>query len=252
MTKRMKPALIAIALALPLPLMAAAPPAAVIAPAVVQPNDPLVAGFAQVESGSVTDAMEQLYGIRNYMSHSMRPLAPTHFVGRAVTVLLRKEEHHEGAKASAGMLDAIDTAPPGSVYVMVVEDGLDYAGIGGLMATAMKERGFTGAVIDGGVRDLAQIGKIQFPVYSRSVAPSTTINHYRFAGVNIPVNCAGVRVEGGDIIVADMDGVIVVPAARAAEVLKKAQELDLAEHGTIPLIEQYKSIREAIAKFGRI
>ena len=216
-----------------------------------QPVD-LVEGFRMVEVASVSDAMEQLYGQKNYMSHQMRPLFKTKFAGPAVTVLLKKEEHKEGAAASQGMLDAIDTAAPGSVYVMVLEDGLDYAGIGGLMATAMKYRGFAGAVIDASIRDTPQIQKLQFPVFSRGVAPSTTINHYRFVGVNVPVKCAGATVNAGDIVVADEDGVAVVPKAKAAEVLKKAQELDDTEHRMIPFIEKFRSIREAVAKFGRI
>src|SRR5215467_12955043 len=218
-----------------------------------QPSaNPLVQGLRDVEVASVADAMEQLYGQRAYMSHEMRPLATAKFAGPAVTVLLKKEEHKEGAAASQGMLDAIDSAPQGSVYVMVVEDGGDYAGIGGLMATAMKYRGFAGAVIDGGVRDTPQIRKLQFPVFSKGIVPSTTINHYRFAGVNVPVTCAGVRVNAGDIITADEDGVAVVPKARAADVLKKAQDLDDTEHRMIPFIEKFRSIKEAVAKFGRL
>jgi regulator of RNase E activity RraA len=196
--------------------------------------------------------MEQLYGQRAYMSHEMRPVFKAKFAGPAVTVLLKKEEHKEGAAASQGMLDAIDNAKPGSVYVMVLDDGADFAGIGGLMATAMKYRGFAGAVIDASVRDLPQIQKLQFPVFSRGVVPSTTINHYRFVGADVPVKCAGVTVNAGDIIVADEDGVAVVPQARAAAVLKKAQELDNTEHSTIPFIEKFRSIKEAVAKFGRI
>jgi regulator of RNase E activity RraA len=218
-----------------------------------QPSgDPLVEGFRNVEVASVSDAMEQLYGQRNYMSHEMRSLAKTKFAGPAVTVMLKKEEHKEGAAASQGMLDAIDAAPAGSVYVMVLEDGADFAGIGGLMATAMKYRGLAGAVIDASVRDVPQITKLQFPVFSRGVVPSTTINHYRFAGANIPVTCAGARVNPGDMITADEDGIAVVPKARAAEVLKKAQELDNTEHTMIPFIEKFRSIKEAVAKFGRI
>jgi 4-hydroxy-4-methyl-2-oxoglutarate aldolase len=208
--------------------------------------------FKFVEVASVSDAMEQLYGERLYMSHDMRPLAPAKFAGPAVTVLLKKEEHKEGAAASQGMLDAIDDSPAGSVYVMVVEDGANFAGIGGLMATAMKYRGFAGAVIDASVRDTPQIRKLQFPVFSRGVAPSTTINHYRVTGVNVPVTCAGVRVNPGDIVTADEDGVAVVPQAKAAEVLKKSQELDDTEHRMIPFIEKFRSIREAVKQFGRI
>ena len=169
-----------------------------------------------------------------------------------MTVLLKKEEHHDGAKALQGMLDVIDESPAGSVYVMVLEDGLDYAGLGGLMSTAMKYRGFAGAVVDGGIRDTPQITKLQFPVFSRGVVPSTTVNHFRFAGRNVPVTCAGVSIKPADIVVADLDGVVAVPREHAAEVLKKAQQLDESEHGMFPFIEKYKSIREAVARFGRL
>jgi len=229
-------------------------PAAVFALwAMAQPTgDPLIEGFRTVEVASVADAMEQLYGSRAYMSHDMRPLSPAKFAGPAVTVQMKKQEHREGAAASQGMLDAIDNAPAGSVYVMVLDDGLDYAGIGGLMATAMKFRGLAGAVIDASVRDTPQIRKLQFPVFSRGVVPSTTINHYRFVAANVPVTCAGVLVNPRDIVVADEDGVAVVPRAHAAEVLKKAQDLDNTEHSMIPFIEKFRSIKEAVAKFGRI
>ena len=216
--------------------------------------DGTVDGFRTVEVASVADAMEQLYGQRAYMSHEMRPLSPAKFAGPAVTVLLKQEEHKEGAAASKGMLDAIDAAPAGSVYVMVLEGdrAADYAGIGGLMATAMKYRGLAGAVIDASVRDTPQIRKLQFPVFSRGVAPSTTINHFRGTGVNVPVTCAGVRVSPGDIVTADEDGVAVVPRERAAEVLRKSQELDDTEHRMLPFIEKFRSIGEAVKQFGRI
>jgi regulator of RNase E activity RraA len=215
-------------------------------------GDPLLEGFRMVEVASVADAMEQLYGTKSYMAHDMRPVLTSKFAGPAVTVLLKKEEHKEGSAASQGMLNAIDAAPPGSVYVMVLEDGVDYAGMGGLMATAMKYRGFAGAVVDASVRDTPQIRKLQFPVFSRGIAPSTTINHFRFAGSNIPVTCAGAKVNPLDIIVADEDGVAVVPREKAAEVLKKAQALDDTEHQMLPFIEKFKSIKDAVAKFGRI
>jgi 4-hydroxy-4-methyl-2-oxoglutarate aldolase len=218
-----------------------------------QPSpDPLIEGFRMVEVASVADAMEQLYGQRAYMSHEMRPLFTTKFAGPAITVLMKKEEHKEGSGASQGMLDAIDAGAAGSVYVMVLPDGVDFAGIGGLMATAMKFRGFAGAVLDASVRDTPQIKKLQFPVFSRGVAPSTTVNHYRFAGANVPVSCAGVIVNPNDIIVADEDGVVVVPRAKAAEVLKKAKQLDDTEHQMLPFIEKFRSMKEAVQKFGRI
>jgi 4-hydroxy-4-methyl-2-oxoglutarate aldolase len=215
-------------------------------------EDPLVEGFRQTEVASVADAIEQLYGRQAYMRHDMRAVFRTKFAGPAVTVLLKKEEHKEGAAATQGMIEAIDTSPAGSVYVLVLEDGLDFGAIGGLMATTMKVRGFAGAVVDASIRDLPQIQRIQFPVYSRGVSPGTTVGHYRSVGVNIPVTCAGVTVRPKDIIAADEDGVVVVPFEKAAEVLKKAQELDHTEHSMYPFIERFKSLREAIAKFGRL
>jgi len=218
-----------------------------------QPSgDPLIQGYRDTEVASVADAMEQLYGQQSFMSHEMRPLEKTKFAGPAWTVLMKKEETKPGGPAVQGMLDAIDAAPAGAVYVMSVENGADYAGIGGLMATGMKARGLAGAVIDASVRDTPHIKKLQFPVFSRGVVPSTMVGHYRFVGVNVPVTCAGVKVNPGDMITADEDGVVVVPKVHAADVLKKAQELDNTEHSTIPFIEKFKSIKEAVAKFGRI
>jgi 4-hydroxy-4-methyl-2-oxoglutarate aldolase len=215
-------------------------------------SDPIIEGFRQTEVASVADAIEQLYGTKNYMAHDMRPLFKTKFAGPAVTVMMKKEEHKEGGAATQGMIDAIDNSPAGSVYVMVLEDGLDYGAVGGLMGTTMKVRGFTAAIVDASIRDLPQFQRLQFPVYSRGVSPGTTVNHYRCVGVNIPVTCAGVKVNPKDIIAADEDGVVVVPADKAAEILKKAQELDYSEHSTYPFIEKFKSLKEAIAKFGRI
>lgn len=222
-------------------------------PAAGQPNDDnvLLEGFRHVEVASVSDALEQIAGKKMYMTHHMRPIFSARFAGFATTVLLKKEPNHD-PDALKGMLHAIDTGAPNSVYVMVVEDGSDIAGMGGLMGTAMSARNFSGAVIDGGVRDTAYLQKIGFPVYALGIVPSTSVGHYRFAGANLPVVCDGVPVNAGDIIVADSDGVVAVPKALAAQTLKLAQEMDFKEHSMYAYIEKLKSIEEAVAKFGRL
>lgn len=211
----------------------------------------LLEGFRHVEAASVSDALEQLTKRKMYMSHRMRPIFPAKFAGFAVTVALKKEAN-EDPNALGGMLAAIDQGTKDSVYVMVVEDGIDIAGMGGLMGTAMHAREYAGAVIDGGVRDVPQLNKIGFPVFALGIVPSTSIHHYRFAGSNIPVVCDGIEVKPADIIVADQDGVVVVPRAHAQEVLALAQELDFKEHSMYPYIEKLKSIEEAVKKFGRL
>ena len=208
--------------------------------------------FRHVEVASVSDSLEQVAGKRMFMSHHMRSIFPTKFAGFAVTVLLKKAENNNDPAALNGMLAAIDGGQANSVYVMVVEDGADIAGMGGLMGTAMYSRGYAGAVIDGGVRDVAYLRKIGFPVYALGMVPSTSVNHYRFAGANIPVTCDGVPVQAGDIVVADNDGVVVVPRVNAEQVLARAQEMDFKEHSMYAYIEKLKSIQEAVKKFGRL
>jgi regulator of RNase E activity RraA len=216
-------------------------------------HDParLLEAYRHVEAASVSDAEEQLLHQKHYMSHKMQSIFPTKFAGTALTVLLKKEENHD-PNALTGMLSAIDSGGAGSVYVMKVEDGEDIAGMGGLMGTTMFARGFAGAVVDGGVRDLPQLKKIGFPVFSTGPVPSTSVSHYRFAGSNIPMDVAGTHVDPGDIIVADQDGIVVVPRAHAAEVLVLAEQLDNSEHSMLPFIEKYHSIVDAVKHFGRI
>jgi regulator of RNase E activity RraA len=212
----------------------------------------LIGDYRRVEVASVSDALEQLTGKRGYMSHRMHPIFTTKFAGFARTVLLKKDEGNNDPGALNGMLQAIDDGSADSVYIMVVEDGEDIAGMGGLMGTAMAARGYAGAVIDGGVRDVAYLRKIGFPVYATGIVPSTSVHHYRFGGSQIPVQCDGVTVNAGDIVAADSDGVVIVPRARAQDVLALAQQMDFKEHSMYAVIEQMKSIVEAVKKFGRI
>jgi regulator of RNase E activity RraA len=220
-------------------------------PALANDESALLDGYRHVEVASVSDAIEKTLGQRMYMSHRMRPIFPSKFAGIALTVQLKKEENND-PDALNGMLAAIDSGGRNSVYVMAVENGVDIAGMGGLMGTAMAARNFSGAVIDGGVRDVAYLQKIGFPVYALGIVPSTSVNHYRFAGTNVPIVCDGVPVSGGDIVVADADGVAVVPRAKAADVLAVAQEMDFKEHSMYAYIEKLKSIEEAVKKFGRL
>ena len=212
----------------------------------------LIEEFRRVEVASVSDALEQLTGKRMYMSHHMQPIFTAKFAGFARTVQLKKDEGNTDPAALNGMLTAIDQGTPDSVYVMSVEGGADIAGMGGLMGTAMAARGYSGAVIDGGVRDVAYLRKIGFPVFATGIVPSTSVHHYRFAGSQIALTCDGVMVSPGDIVVADSDGVAVVPRAKAQQILALAQQMDFQEHSMYPVIEKLKSIVEAVKQFGRL
>ncbi len=208
-------------------------------------------GYRHVEVASVSDAMEKLTGQRMFMSHRMRPIFTSKFAGFALTVRLKKEENHD-PDALQGMLAAIDRGGPNSVYVMVVEDGIDIAGMGGLMGTAMAARNFSRA------RDRRRSARYSLSAKDRLSgfrAGNCAFNlgqSLSFRGTNIPVICDGVPVTAGDVVVADWDGVVVVPRAKAEEVLTLAQDMDFKEHSMYAYIEKLKSIEEAVKKFGRL
>jgi 4-hydroxy-4-methyl-2-oxoglutarate aldolase len=103
------------------------------------------------------------------------------------------------------------------------------------------------------VRDLTEIRRdYGFPVYARDVSPGTTLGRYRTVASQVPVRVGDVIVHPGDIVVGDVDGVVVVPHAKAAEVLAMAQEIDVRELEQAKLIIAEKSLRTGLAKYGRI
>src|SRR6202021_816209 len=175
------------------------------APADTETEAGLISAFRHVEVASVSDALEQITGRRLYMSHRMQPIFTTKFAGFARTVQLKKDEGNKDPEALTGMLEAIDQGSTNSVYVMALEDGEDIAGMGGLMGTAMAARGYAGAVIDGGVRDVAYLRKIGFPVFATGIVPSTSVHHYRFAGAQIPLVCNGGPANAGVMVARDSE-----------------------------------------------
>jgi regulator of RNase E activity RraA len=184
----------------------------------------------------------------------MRPRIEGRFVGRALTALMRETTPDKATPALSARhsVQMIDNAKPGEVGVLVIENGLDVAGLGGLMANAAKARGMAGIVIDGGVRDLPEVRALGLPVYARSVVPSSSVGRYATVANQVPVTCAGVEIKPGDIIVAGEDGVVAVPSERAAEVLKRAQEIDERESKMVPFIQKFKALGKAIEQFNRI
>jgi len=216
--------------------------------------DPIIAGFQKTTVASVCDAVDQITGSRGFMSHDMRPRVPGAFVGRARTALIKPAPPEKATPALSvkHSVEMIDNSNPGEVGIIVIENGLDVAGLGGLMGTAAKSRGMAGIVIDAGVRDVAELRAMKLPVYARSVAPASTVGHFASVSNNVPVQCAGVSVKPGDIIVAGEDGVIRVPQDKAAEVLKRAQEIDVRETKMVPYILKSRSLTKAIEVFNRI
>ena len=214
--------------------------------------DDLMQGFSSVAVASVADAVDKVCGRRGYMDATIKPrINDKRICGPAATVLEAATDEFVPPQHA---LDLIDEAPEGSVIVISIAGGEpDVAVWGGLMTAGAVANRHAGAVLDGGVRDLVEIRRdYGFPVYARDVSPGTTLGRYKTVAAQVPVEVGGVVVHPGDIVVADVDGVVVVPRGKAAEVLAMAQEIDARELEQAKLIIAEKSLRKGLAKYGRI
>jgi regulator of RNase E activity RraA len=221
------------------------------APAAAPSATEIMETFGKASTGNVADAVDEATGLRGFMARDMKPVFKAKVIGPAVTVLLRKALRNDKRDWPNLQIQTLDEAPPGSVMVEVLEDGLDIAGVGNLMATTAKVRGLAGMVIDGGARDIEELEEIGFPVWSRSQTPATSVGRYVPVARKVPVNCGGVLVRNGDWIVADKTGVVVVPAESLPQVLKLLRQYDDKETKMVPLIKETKSMGKALEKFNR-
>ncbi|MCD2184647.1 RraA family protein [Rhizobium sp. GN54] len=214
-------------------------------------QEELIAGFRNVATASVADAVDKIAGKGGYMDEAIKPrINDRRIVGPAVTIL---EGPTDEFLPPQHALDAIDESPAGSVICISVGEETNVAVWGGLMTAGAVANKHEGAVLDGGVRDITEIRRdYDFPVFSRSASPGTTLGRFKTLSANQPVRIGGVIVHAGDIIVGDIDGVVVVPKEHAAAVLTMAREIDERELEQAKLIITAGSLRGGLAKYGRI
>ena len=211
----------------------------------------LIERYRKVATASVADAVDTVAGKRGFMDFSIKPrINEKGIVGPAVTVL-------EGPAAETlpptHALDAIDEADEGSVIVISISGEPNVAVWGGLMTAGAVANKHEGAVLDGGVRDLVEIKRdYDFPVYARSVSPGTTLSRFRTIESNVAVEVGDIMVHPGDLIKADIDGVVVVPQEHAEAIVTMAEEIDARELEQARLIIESGSLRDGLAKYGRI
>ena len=174
------------------------------------------------------------------MDSGIKPLDPkSHVVGRAVTARCYPGDN-------LALHQAIYTAEAGDVLILDCHGYTEAGHFGDIMALACQVRGIAGVVIDGSCRDAEDIKALGLPVFVRALNPSGTVKK-SLGEVNVPVNCGGIRVNPGDIILGDCDGVVVVPQEFEDEVFAKAQEkFDKEQH----IVEQLKAGKTTLEVYG--
>jgi 4-hydroxy-4-methyl-2-oxoglutarate aldolase len=212
---------------------------------IVRADKAAVAKLSRFGAATIHEAMGRVGLMKPYL----RPIyTGAYACGPAVTVLLQPGDNWM-------MHVAAEQLQQGDVVVATcITDNTD-GFFGDLLATSFRARGAVGLIIDGGVRDVKDLTEMQFPVFAKAISAKGTIKA-TLGSVNIPVVCAGALVNPGDVVIADDDGVVVVPAARASEVADAAEAREANEAakrakfaaGTLGL-DMYK-MREPLEKAG--
>jgi 4-hydroxy-4-methyl-2-oxoglutarate aldolase len=181
----------------------------------------------------------------------MRPIYPgAKIAGSAVTVL-----SHPGDNIM--MHVAASVCQPGDVIVVALTAPNTDSMLGDLLATSFRARGAVGAVIDAGVRDIAELASMKFPVWSKNISAKCCVKE-TLGSVNVPVVCAGALIHPGDAIIADDDGVVVVPRATVEEVIAAAklkEERDATQRTRLAAGElalDMNNMREKLVKKGLV
>jgi len=216
-----------------------------------QPDPEILRGFQQLltvysPSCVIADAQERAGVMRSYitpLTHEAR------FAGPALTVRLEPGNQVD-------CLDALSVATEGDVIVVDAAGETETSIWGGLMAGLCQMKGVVGAVVDGAIRDTDEIRDLNFFIFSKAIVPRST--HTPYSGrmepieVNVPIQCAGVIVRPGDIVIGDEVGVTVVPLENAAQVLEKARQQADKEEQTRAKIREGKTVEELLEEFGRL
>ena len=215
-------------------------------------SDHLPRRFAKIYTAAITDVMDQMGLLRQTLPSTLQPITPgMRLAGYAFPARGRPfrgtpRDHDTTLRRFLGMLGAV---PSESVLVLSANDHVA-AHFGELSAEWFRAKKVRGAVIDGATRDAAYIAKVNFPTFVRYRTPTDSVPRWRVQDWGIPVTIGGVKVNLGDMVVADLDGIVIVPRRAAAEVLARCEKLMGTENKVRTAVRRGMTPLEAYQKFG--
>ena len=215
-------------------------------------TDNLPRRLARVPTAAVTDVLDEMGLERQTLPAAIQPLVPDmRLAGYAFTARGRAHrgsprERDQTLRRFLAMLGAV---PADSVLVLAANDNVA-AHFGELSAEWFRTRRVRGAVVDGGTRDAATLARIRFPTFVRYRNPQDSVPRWRVSDWGQPLVIGGVRIALGDVIVADLDGVVVVPRRVAHEVVARCEKLVTAENAVRKAVKRGMTPLAAYEKFG--
>lgn len=198
----------------------------------------------------LSDALDELGFRQQAMRETIRPLSPDLvFAGWARTISCM-DVYHTCENPYDLEIEAVDSLLPGEIAVVATGDSKRNAPWGELLSAAALGRGARGAVIDGLVRDVKKIQELGFPVFATGIKPVDSRGRGLVVDYNVPVECQGVLVTPGDLVVADFDGVVVVPAAAVTEAVRLATDKVTRENHSRSELMNGMLLRQVYDKYG--
>lgn len=200
----------------------------------------------------LSDCLDAVGLMGQALAPRIRPLDETRvMVGRARTAAFMEVFHHEaGTNPYELEIALVDSLQPDEIPVFACSNPARVAPWGELLSTAAKARGAAGALMDGCTRDVRAIKAMAFPVFHGGIAPLDSKGRGRVMALDVPVECAGVRVEPGDLVFGDADGVVVVPRHAESQVLQLALEKVAGERNTLRDLQRGDKLGDVFARYG--
>ena len=207
----------------------------------------IIEGFRPLSLAAVADALDEVTGERRFMDSAVAPrIRGGRVLGPAATVMTAPTG--ERAVHNAAM-QLIDEALPGSVVVLGVEDERNAAIWDAVWSAAAAARGLAGAITDGAVRDLDRIRCLGgFEVFAAAVTPGAGFGRIKSLVGNVEIECGGLVVRSGDLMLGDVEGVLVIPPDAAAAVLAAARSIDRQIDNLVAAATETRSARTAMQR----